>query len=389
MTALKNFVEHIRNRLFESIVSKHLVYNTCWEDPRIDRKLLGLDSDSSVVMLTSAGCNALDYLLDDPQTVHAVDANPNQNALLELKTSLFRHGDYDLLFDLFGYGAHPDARHIYRRHLRPHLSRRARQCWDDRIRYFTPSSAEPSFYFRGTSGKVALMMHRHMRQKGIYSKALRLLDATTLDEQQRYYRDIDPRLWSGFHRWLLKRDATMALLGVPAAQRRLIENDFEGGLYRYVKDAMEHVFTRLPIRDNYFWRVYITGSYTRECCPNYLKKNHFERLKNRIDRIRLHTGTLSDFLESNPGSYSHFVLLDHQDWMADAKPAELSREWRLILRNAQPGARILFRSAGSAVPFLPGFVRERVRFDPGRTASLHGDDRVGTYGSTHIGITLS
>ena len=57
---------HAHDLLFKTIHQRYLIYNMCWEDPRIDRQLLGLDRDSQVVVLTSAGCNALDYLLDAP-----------------------------------------------------------------------------------------------------------------------------------------------------------------------------------------------------------------------------------------------------------------------------------------------------------------------------------
>ena len=50
-------------RLFNAIVSRSLVYNTCWEDPAIDRQALALGADDSVLVITSAGCNALDYAL--------------------------------------------------------------------------------------------------------------------------------------------------------------------------------------------------------------------------------------------------------------------------------------------------------------------------------------
>ncbi len=72
----------INERVFKQVHANSLVYNTCWEDPRCDRELLRLDNDSRVVMLTSAGCNALDYLLDNPASVDCVDLNPRQNALL-------------------------------------------------------------------------------------------------------------------------------------------------------------------------------------------------------------------------------------------------------------------------------------------------------------------
>jgi S-adenosylmethionine-diacylglycerol 3-amino-3-carboxypropyl transferase len=57
---------HAHDLLFKTIHQRYLIYNMCWEDPRIDRQLLGLDQHSKVVVLTSAGCNALDYLLDAP-----------------------------------------------------------------------------------------------------------------------------------------------------------------------------------------------------------------------------------------------------------------------------------------------------------------------------------
>ena len=59
MTAL----HHFRDQFFKQIHTSNLVYNTCWEDPRCDRQLLQINEESKLCMITSAGCNALDYLL--------------------------------------------------------------------------------------------------------------------------------------------------------------------------------------------------------------------------------------------------------------------------------------------------------------------------------------
>ena len=72
-------------RLFELVHRHNLVYNTCWEDPRLDRVALDLGPDDTLLVVTSAGCNVLDYALTGPRRIHAVDMNPRQNALLELK----------------------------------------------------------------------------------------------------------------------------------------------------------------------------------------------------------------------------------------------------------------------------------------------------------------
>jgi S-adenosylmethionine-diacylglycerol 3-amino-3-carboxypropyl transferase len=146
--------------------------------------------------------------------------------------------------------------------------------------------------------------------------------------------------------------------------------------------------SHLPARENYFWRVYMTGSYTLSCCPNYLREENLAVLAARTSRIHPHACTLSQFLKRHHGVYSHYVLLDHQDWLAYQAPAALAEEWRLIFANSRPGTRILMRSAGLDLSFVPDGVRSRLRFFPNRTEPLHLTDRVGTYGSLHFAEVL-
>lgn len=386
MAKLSNIVTKLQDRFFKSIVTNNLIYNSCWEDPRIDRKLLQLNSDSRVVMLTSAGCNALDYLLDNPDQVHCIDINPAQNALLELKEALIRNNNYRLLWDFFGDGATQEAKAVYHRKIRSFLSADARTYWDKNISFFEPNSPWSSFYFRGTSGNFARLIHHHIHRKGLYPKMLKLLNANSLEEQTYYFEEIEPQLWSPFSKWLIRRRTAMAMLGVPAAQRNMIENKYRGGILHFIRQSLRRTFTRLPIHDNYFWRVYLTGSYSRNCCPNYLDEEYFQTLHQQIHKIQTHTNSLLEFLEQHPGPYSHFILLDHQDWMGHARPGQLAEEWNHILANAQSGSRILFRSAGSAHNFLPDFVYDKVEFQPEITNRLHQKDRVGTYESTHLAI---
>ena len=218
----------------------------------------------------------------------------------------------------------------------------------------------------------------------IKNHALCLLDADTLEQQAQVYAHLEPRIWGKLSNWLIRQRMIMTLLGVPAPQIKLIENHYPGGMTAYVKDKLRHVMSELPARENYFWRVYITGSYTRSCCPNYLRMENLATLTARAGRVTPHTCTVSDFLKKNPGTYSHYVLLDHQDWLAWHAPEALAEEWELILANSRPGTRILMRSAGLDLSFVPSDVRARLRFFPQRTEPLHVTDRVGTYGSLHF-----
>ncbi|HKJ46011.1 MAG TPA: BtaA family protein [Balneolales bacterium] len=380
-----SLINRVRDKVFDYIHDNNLIYNTSWEDPRIDRELLQLNDESRIVMITSAGCNVLDYLLDNPGSIDTVDINNRQNALLELKKAAISTLDHDDFFSLFGNGRHQHIREVYFDILRRHLPNYAQQFWDDKYYYFLPNTENRSFYFRGTSGNLAWLAHKYMKKnKKLWKNIQLLLQASSLDKQREIFDRIEPDLWNAFSRYIVKRSFTMTLLGVPRPQINLIEHEYTDGLYGYIRENLRKVFTEIPIQDNYFWRVYLTGAYTPKCCPEYLKPTNYESLKGCIHRISIHNLTINDFLKRNPDIYTHYILLDHQDWLAWNDPRALSNEWDLILRNSKTGSRILMRSAGNKIDYLQKDIFKNLRFYPELTNSLHKKDRVGTYKSLHF-----
>ncbi len=370
--------------LFQNIHGRRLIYNTCWEDPRIDRQLLNLNQDSKVIMITSAGCNALDYALDHPAEIHSVDVNYRQNALLHLKLSLIQHSNYNDLFAMFGIGGHIYYREVYR-NIRESLPDYAQDFWDHKISYFKYAKLKGSFYYHGTSGDVAWLLTRFLnRNRKIKSYIYAMLEANSLEEQKAIYAEAEPALWTKFINWIVKHPILLAMVGVPRPQIQLIAQEHEEGIVGYVRANLKHVLTEVLMRENYFWRVYITGSYTPTCCPNYLKLENFETLRANTPNIVTHTTTLTNFMQNHSDIYTHFILLDHQDWLAWHNPDALIEEWEMILANSRSGSKIIMRSASPYINFLPPSVSDALCFFPEKTWPLHQQDRVGTYGSLHL-----
>jgi S-adenosylmethionine-diacylglycerol 3-amino-3-carboxypropyl transferase len=382
---MKAFTHRTHDAIFNRVHGGNLVYNTCWEDPRLDRQMLKLQPDSRLVMITSAGCNALDYLLDGPAGIHSVDMNPRQNALLQLKIAMIERGDHEELFKLFGHGAHPQFE-LLLAEMKGRLHPFASRYWQSKSHYFRSTRLNPSFYYQGTAGQFAwLALQTFRRGSGKVRDWLAALQhATSLEEQRELYERVRPALWNGVVIWLLRQPMAMTMLGVPRSQLRMIEAHFKGGITGFIQSKLEHVLTRVPFQDNYFWRVYMTGRYTRECCPNYLKAQYLSELSGTVGRIGIHSTTIANFLRENPGSYTHYVLLDHQDWLVAHQPQALEEEWRLILENSRPGTSILMRSASPVIDFIPGFAMRRLRPDASLAGRLHLQDRVGTYGCTFL-----
>lgn len=384
-TKSESTMSRINQKIFQGVHSNNLIYNTCWEDPRCDRKLLELDASSNVVMITSAGCNALDYALDKPAQINCIDMNPRQNALLNLKKAVFQEGSPEDLYKMFGEGVHQKAHEFYRESLRPTLPDYAQAYWDNNIGFFIGKGIRKSFYWHSTSGLFAWTFSRFLKfQKKNYKLATRLFEAQNLDEQREIYSELEHKIFNNFVKWTMSQQITMTMLGVPDSQKQLLKPDTEG--VGFLEKCLRQVFTQLPISDNYFWQLYFHGKYTPDCMPNYVKKDNFDTLKNQMETIYTYNSTITNFLQQHPSAYSHYVLLDHQDWLAAHNRPALDEEWRAILKNSRQGTRILLRSAAYNVDFFPEFVRERVVFEKEKTSEWHQKDRVGTYGSVYLGI---
>jgi S-adenosylmethionine-diacylglycerol 3-amino-3-carboxypropyl transferase len=379
--------------VFDAICSRALVYNACWEDPAVDRLALGIEPEDTMLVITSAGCNVLDYALTGPRRIHAVDANPRQNALLELKLVAIRHLEFGDFFAAFGNGYHPGFGDLYREALRADLSPFAQYFWDNRVAWF--GNPRWSFYYHGLSGTVARLFRAYLKARPRLAVSIAdLFDSRSLEEQRRIFDTrVQPLIWTRSVNWTLSQQLTMSLLGVPHPQRKEVQDQHERGVAGFVHDAVEYVFRQLPVWTNYFWSVYVRGRYSETCCPEYLRRENFAALKGGLaDCIRLHTATVTELLKATDEPISKFVLLDHMDWMSSYYPDALAEEWSCILQRAAPNARIIFRSAHAAPAYLERLelgarrsrLSEYLEFHQGLAAELQLLDRVHTYAGFHV-----
>lgn len=214
-TTSQTFSDRFDQTVFDAIYSRALVYNTCWEDPAVDRLALNLGADDTLLVITSAGCNVLDYALTGPRRIHAVDANPRQNSLLELKLAGIRRLEFEDFFAAFGHGYHPRFREIYRDALRSQVSPPAREFWDRRVDWF--GNPRGSFYYHGLSGIVARLFRAYLRVRPRLAASIaELFDARSLADQRHLYETrVQGLIWTPSVNWTLSRQLTMNLLGVP------------------------------------------------------------------------------------------------------------------------------------------------------------------------------
>ena len=379
-------------KFFTWVHQRHLVYASCWEDPAADRLALQLHSEARVLVITSAGCNALDYLLDEPAAVRAVDMNYRQNALLELKRAAIQQLDWEVFFQFFGKGHCPDAKQLYRSRLRSQLCPEHQQFWDRWIGLFC---GRQSFYFRTPSGRFAWLFRwlvdHVLRARNDIEE---LLEAESIPQQRSIYeRRLQKKLWSPWLGWLMRRHWVLAMSGIPPQQRHELLKSFPD-LLSYLRHRAEHSIDTTLLRDNYFWRVYLKGEFTPTCCPRYLREENFLRLRELLPRLTTHTALVADYLQSTTERFSHFVLLDHMDWLAADNSKALQQEWQGLVDHADKRAMFLWRSLGLNTAFVEDVVvsvngqrfrmGELLEYDVALGERLHNEERVSVYGCVRL-----
>lgn len=309
------------------------IYAFTWEDPRVDHRLLKITREDTILAITSAGDNILSYILDGhPQKIHAVDINPTQNHLLELKLAAFSANlPYEDIWAIFGLGRHNNFRELLLNKLSPHLSSRAAQFWVDNASRFTTTG----LYESGGS-RIAIKATRWLFRIFRVSHYVDLLcNAKTLNEQREIWKSkLRPVILSWWVSWaIIGNDRFLwKALGVPGNQRDMIYEDYyrdgveepsnvtpkarrdRGGnaMWEYVVNTLDPVVENTLIgSDNYFYELCLRGRYSERCHPTYLSPAAHKKLTHRdaFDGVRIHTDGILDVLDRiNPGTLTIAVV---------------------------------------------------------------------------------
>ena len=373
------------------------VYNQIWEDPRVDLQALRLDENSRVLTISSGGCNALNYLLESPQTVTAVDLNRHHIFLLNLKIAALKFlPSFEDFFAFFGYGKSEQTIENYERFIAPGLDEETRRFWESnslvgkithgkRINFFKKGG----LYDHSRNGYFLRFFHKFARLVG--SRPEEVLKAKTPEEQAELYEKyIAPFFDSFVIKAIGKMPVTMFGLGIPPQQYDELKKDLDenANLIDVYKERTKRLAVEYPIYENYFaWQAFARKYDTenRRAVPEYLKAENYATLKRNAGSIRTKIGSITEELKNQPDrTFNRFVFLDAQDWMNARMMTEL---WATIAEKSEPGARIIFRTAGAASPIetnLPKDLREKFVYEEDLSNELFKQDRASIYGGFHL-----
>ena len=375
------------------------VYNQIWEDPRVDLQALKLNETSRVLTISSGGCNALNYLIESPQKVTAVDLNRHHIYLLRLKQAALKylpaHEDF---FAFFGFGKQEKNVANYEKYISPNLDEATRKFWEGnsffgklthrrRINFFKKGG----LYENSRNGYFLRFFHKFSRVLGC--KPDELLKAETPHQQEELYQKyIAPFFDSFLIQMIGKMPVTMFGLGIPPQQYEELKKDLADGgtLIDVYKERAHRLAVEYPIYENYFaWQAFARKYDTenRIAVPEYLKRENYEVLKQNADKLETKIGSVTEVIKNSPDeTFNRFVFLDAQDWMNAEMMTEL---WSAIHEKSEPEARVIFRTAGANSPIeknLPADLSRKFHYEKDFSKQLFKQDRASIYGGFHLYI---
>jgi S-adenosylmethionine-diacylglycerol 3-amino-3-carboxypropyl transferase len=388
--AVRNSRGDDRSTLWDRLFAfwfRRLVYTQIWEDPEADLAALQLPVGSTIVTISSGGCNALSYLTARPAQVFAVDLNEAHLSLLKLKLAGLRvFSKYADFWQFFGEASSPANSALYRDRLWLWLDADSRAYWDKRNLIGRPRHAyfTDGFYRHGMLGRFIGLAHLLAKLAGIDLKAL-LNGKADAPERVEALARLHRLFHSPLARLITGTPALLFSLGIPPQQRDLLG----GGapLNEVLYERLSRLINGHPNETNYFAWQALDRRYPGpgdRCLPPYLQRSQFERMRDGAGLIIPVHANLRQFLESLPArQIDAVILLDSQDWMA---PEEIRALWNMIDRAGSDDVRIIFRTAGKRSP-LEGEELASLRHiwhrNEERSATGFAQDRSGIYGGFH------
>lgn len=315
-------------KLTEKVAFNLIRYANCWEDAEVLLQGLSPEPGSRILSIGSAGDNSFSLLVTDPEIVVAVDVNPIQLWLIELKQQAIAQLDYNDVLAFLGFRPSSERLVLFD-HIKSGLSKECRVYWESQrgtLQAGVISEGKFEGYFQLFARKILPWIHS---QKSVAE----LLRPKSVAEQESFYENH----WNTWRwRFFFKLFFSRYIMGKYGRDPEFLkEVEVSVGKTIYAK-AGAHLRT-VNAQRNYLLRYTLTGSFG-DLLPHYLQPEHFRIIQSRIHRLQICRGFAEDAIRLH-GTFRYMNLSNIFEYMNP----ELFQQTALQLINAtEPGGRLAY-----------------------------------------------
>ncbi|MDP4687928.1 MAG: BtaA family protein [Salibacteraceae bacterium] len=282
-----------------------ILYSMCWEDPEFLLHLV--NENDKVLIVCSAGDNAISTLVKKPASCTAVDTNQDQIDLAKNKLSLYKNLPYEGAMRALGVFEKGDKNGLIHNGRFENYLRLFRKRF---LPLVVSETVVQHFLKAETLEKQEVIYEKHIN-KWLYRLLFRVFFSKTVMKRK------------GRHPDLLKH----------------VSEKQAGIFYSRIK----HAWTDVPIAKNYFFRYIIQGYFQPSLnLPSWAKAVHFDDIKTNSDRLIFEHSSISAFLQASSDKKFDLIYLSDITETMDLEAANelfalcrahLSPEGKLVLWN--------------------------------------------------------
>ena len=344
---------------------ERISYSSCNEDSGSEVQVLIPHETKRLVSICASGGRVLNLLQDGAEEVWAVDVNPSQTHLFELKVAGLRALDHAEFLSFMGVRASLRRLDVYDS-LRPSLSNDARAYFDAKPflikRGALYQGSLERFFRRYVSTAAHLLRPRWVR---------RLFACTNLAEQRRLLPGWHSPFWRLVAKTICRRNFFNFFSHEPGFWRFLPP---ELKLHERIFGTVERYLDHHLARDNHLLWLVFFGRYGDErVMPEYLRADAFARIKRALQTVRLNVvnGDMASVLRAAPPQYfDGYSLSDISAYLPHEAFGETIEQ---VVRTARPRARLCSRGVFYHRRFFPEHA-SRLMHDHAVEQRLERDD---------------
>lgn len=306
----------------------YIRYANCWEDADLLIKGLKIEPGDRILSIASAGDNSLSLLTQDPELVVAVDINIAQLHLVRLKIAAFKALEHDEMLAFLGFAASNDRLELFKKVI-PYLIPDCAKYWESHSESIAEGiiyQGKFEHYFQTFRKKLLPIIHSK-------AKVHQLFKAKSSEAQKEFCE----KKWFNF-RWvfLFKIFFSRPVMGALGRDPQFLREVHIRVSAFILNRAKEHL-SSINCQNNYFLQFILLGKFQTQL-PHFARKENFEIIKRRVDRISVFQGLAEDAFLSYP-KFNKFNLSNIFEYMDQ----DLFRETvKQLVSHSEEGARFAY-----------------------------------------------
>ncbi|MCP5000193.1 MAG: DUF3419 family protein [Hyphomicrobiales bacterium] len=304
-------------------------YAQLWEDADVLTGALATDPGALLVSICSAGDNALAMLALDPERIVVVDLSQAQIECLNMRIGAYRNLDHQGFIELMG--SRPSAR---RSEL---LATALKDAGEQTGAFWKAREGDVVDYGAGGCGKFEryFRLFKNNVLPWVHSRAT--VDAIFEPRDRAGREEFLDKRWNGW-RWKLMVSLFFSRFAMGWLGRdKAFFDHVDGSVAAHVQRRIRHaVLDCDPSVNPYlFW---IMNAAHGEHLPMAWREEHYETIRDRLDRLDIRHGSLEAFMATGEKA-DGFNLSDIFEYMSPDVYAEV---YCSLLGASNPGARLVY-----------------------------------------------